>query len=176
MVFVWIDLEMTGLDPHKDVILEIASLITDSQLNILEEGPTFTIQQPEQILQNMSSWSQKQHEASGLIAQVREFGVPLDFAQEQTLAFIKQHCKKDEALLCGNSVWQDRAFLVPYMPNIVDYLHYRIIDVTTIKELVQRWYPHDPHVQFKKSDTHRAIDDIRESVNELRHYRKYFFV
>jgi oligoribonuclease len=173
---VWIDLEMTGLDPNKDVILEVASLVTDSQLTIIEEGPTFVIQHPEHVLQSMSSWSQKQHEASGLIAKVREEGVSLAEAEQKTLAFLMQHCKKGEALLCGNSVWQDRAFMVPAMPKIIEYLHYRLIDVTSIKELVHRWYPDDPHVQFKKSNTHRAVEDIRESVAELRHYRKYFFV
>lgn len=173
---VWIDLEMTGLDPSKDVILEIASLVTDSQLNIIEEGPTFVIAQPEHVLQNMSSWSQKQHESSGLIAKVREEGIPLEIAEEKTLTFLMQHCKKGEALLCGNSVWQDRIFLASAMPKIIEFLHYRIIDVTTVKELVKRWYPNDPHVHFKKGDTHRAVDDIRESVGELRHYRKYFFV
>jgi oligoribonuclease len=160
---VWIDLEMTGLDPNKDVILEIASLVTDSQLTIIEEGPSFVIQHPEHVLQSMSSWSQKQHEESGLIAKVREEGVPLAQAEQKTLAFLMQHCKKG-------------AFMVQSMPKIIEYLHYRLIDVTTVKELVHRWYPDDPHVRFKKTDTHRAVDDIRESVAELRHYRKYFFV
>jgi len=172
----WIDLEMTGLDPQKDVILEVASLVTDNQLTIIAEGPSFVIQQPEHVLQNMSSWSQKQHDASGLTAKVRQEGVPLALAEAKTLAFLMQHCKPGKALLCGNSVWQDRAFMVPFMPRIVDYLHYRLIDVSTIKELAQRWYPEDPHIRFKKPDMHRAVDDIRGSVAELKHYRKYFFV
>ena len=172
----WIDLEMTGLDPHKDVILEIASLVTDSQLTIIEEGPTFVIHHPESVLQTMSSWAQVQHEKSGLIAKIREEGVPLDQAAEGTLAFLMQHCKKGEALLSGNSVWQDRAFMAQYMPKILDFMHYRLLDVSTVKELVRRWYPNDPHAHYKKQDMHRAVDDIRESVAELRHYRKYFFV
>lgn len=172
----WVDLEMTGLDPQKDVILEIASLVTDSQLTVIEEGPTFVIKQPEHVLQQMSSFVHTLHESSGLLAKVREEGVPISQAEEQTFAFLKQHCKKDEALLSGNSVWKDREFMVRFMPNIIDYLHYRLLDVTTVKELVHRWYPNDEHVKFEKKDNHRAVDDIRESVAELRHYRKYFFV
>ncbi len=173
---VWIDLEMTGLDPQKDVILEIATLITDSQLTIIEEGPTFVIQQPEAALERMGDWVKNAHAKSGLTERVRTEGIPLAHAQAKTLAFIMQHCQKDKALLCGNSVWQDRAFLVNYMPNIIAYLNYRLIDVSTVKELVKRWYPDDEHAKFKKSDNHRALEDIRESVAELRHYRKYFFV
>lgn len=172
----WVDLEMTGLDPQKDVILEIASLVTDSQLTVIEEGPTFVIQQPENVLQGMSEYVRKLHESSGLVAKVRAEGVPLAQAEAETFEFLKQHCKKDEALLSGNSVWQDRAFMVRYMPKITDYLHYRLLDVSTVKELVKRWYADDPHMHFAKADTHRAITDIRESVAELRHYRKYFFV
>lgn len=173
---VWIDLEMTGLDANNHVILEIATLITDSQLTIIEEGPTFVIAQPEAELQKMDDWVKNLHESSGLLDRVREEGVPIAHAEERTLAFISDHCAKGKALLCGNSIWQDRTFLARYMPKILDHLHYRMLDVSTVKELVHRWYPNDPHAQFTKQDKHRAVDDIRESVAELKQYRKYFFV
>ncbi len=173
---VWIDLEMTGLNPEQDVILEIASIVTDNNLNIIEEGPSLIIHQPENKLATMSEWSQDMHTKSGLIEKVRSSSITLEQAYEQTFTFIKNHCQSQQALLCGNSVWQDRAFLRRYMPEIIEFLYYRLIDVTTVKELVLRWYPDDEHAEFVKKDTHRALTDIRESIAELRHYRKYFFV
>ncbi len=177
---VWIDLEMTGLDPNRDVILEIATIITDSNLTILEEGPSLVIHQPQEHLALMSDFVSQMHIKSGLIDKVRASTITIEQAQEQTLAFIKKHCEPDTALLCGNSIWQDRVFLWRYMRPIVDYLYYRMIDVTAIKEVVARWYPDDPQVAFVEeslsTETHRALQDIRESIEELRHYRKYFFV
>ena len=173
---VWIDLEMTGLNPEQDAILEIASIVTDNNLNVIEEGPSLIIHQPENVLATMSEWSRDMHTQSGLINEVRSSKVSLEDAYQQTLSFIKKNCEQQQALLCGNSVWQDRAFLRRYMPEIIEFLYYRLIDVTTVKELVARWYPDDPQVEMVKKDTHRALADIRESIAELRHYRKYFFV
>lgn len=171
---VWIDLEMTGLNPEADVILEIASVITDGQLNIIQEGPALIINQPEDKLTAMSEWSQEQHAKTGLTDAVRASKVTLEQAQEQTLIFIKKHCKLETGLLAGNSVWQDRAFMYHYMPNIIQFLHYRLIDVTTIKELVLHWYPDEP--EFEKKDVHRAQKDIYESIAELKYYKEKFFV
>ncbi len=171
---VWIDLEMTGLNPEADVILEIASVITDGQLNVIEEGPALIINHPEEKLAAMSEWSQEQHAKTGLTDAVRASTVILAQAQEQTLTFIKKHCQPNTGLLAGNSVWQDRAFMYHYMPNIIKFLHYRLIDVTTIKELVLRWYPDEP--EFEKKDVHRAQEDIYESIAELKHYKEKFFV
>lgn len=173
---VWIDLEMTGLCADRDVILEIATIITDSQLHIIAQGPTFVIHQPESALSGMDDFVKKLHQKSGLLEKVRTSSTSLDHAYEQTLEFIKKHCVKQTALLAGNSVWQDRAFLAKYMPDIVSYLHYRIIDVSSIKMVVRRWYPKSSHIVFKKPETHRALEDVQESIQELKHYRRYFFV
>lgn len=173
---VWIDLEMTGLSPEKDHILEIASLVTDSQLNIVAQGPSLIINQPEHILLNMSDWSLKQHTKTGLIDAVRGSSVTIEQAEQETLNFLSAYCVEHGCPLCGNSVWQDRAFLRVAMPRLNDFLHYRIIDVTTIKELVRRWYPKNVNADFKKQDSHRALDDIKGSVAELVHYREHFFI
>ncbi|PKN03814.1 oligoribonuclease [Candidatus Dependentiae bacterium HGW-Dependentiae-1] len=173
---IWIDLEMTGLDTTRHVILEIASLVTDSQLAILAEGPSLVIHQPEENLQNMHPWVLDQHTKSGLLDRVRASTVSLVDAQEQTLTFLRHYCESNSSPLCGNSVWNDRAFLQVYMPPVASFLHYRMIDVTSFKEMVARWYPHNPLREYKKEDKHRALDDIRESVAELCHYRKNFFI
>lgn len=173
---VWIDLEMTGLNSDIDVILEIATIITDNQLNIIAEGPALIIHQPQAALDLMDEWVRNVHTKSGLVDAVQKSSMTLAVAQEETLDFIKQHCPPRDGVLCGNSVWQDRSFLRKSMPRIVDYLHYRIIDVSSIKELAVRWYPHNPHVKFEKPDNHRALEDIRGSIKELAHYRKYFFI
>lgn len=173
---VWIDLEMTGLDAKKDVILEIACIITDSNLNVVAEGPVLVIHQSQDMLASMDAWPKKQHTQSGLIERVRASSITTQHAEDQIVAFIKEHCSPNTALLAGNSVWQDRVFLHAYMPQILTYLHYRIIDVSTVKELVARWYPDSPHVKFEKKDTHRALQDINESIAELKHFRTYFFV
>lgn len=173
---VWIDLEMTGLDPEKDAILEIATIVTDGMLTVLEEGPSLVINQPEAVLEKMGPWVKEQHGKSGLTNKVRTSTVSLDQAERETLAFIKKYCTPQTGILSGNSVWQDRNFLARHMPTITDYLHYRLIDVTTVKQLVGAWYPGNPHLSFVKRDSHRALADIFESIEELRHYRTYFFI
>lgn len=173
---VWIDLEMTGLCSEKDHILEIASLVTDNQLNILAQGPSLIIHQQEQALMQMNDWVLNQHMRTGLVEAVRESSITLEQAEQETLDFLKNYCQPESSPLCGNSVWKDRAFLRTDMPKLNSFLHYRVIDVTSIKELVKRWYPNDPRTEFKKQDSHRALDDIKESVAELVHYRKHFFV
>jgi oligoribonuclease len=173
---VWIDLEMTGLDPHKDVMLEIASIVTDSDLNIIAYGPDIVIHQSDEILQNMNPWCIKYHGLSGLTKAVQESTTTLQEAQQATLDFIKQYCPYNTARLCGNSVWQDRLFLSKYMPDIIAYINYRLIDVSSIKEIIRRWYPDNPATDFLKAESHRALNDIKESIAELNHYRKNFFI
>lgn len=170
---VWIDLEMTGLDPQRDAIIEIATLITDSDLNLIAEGPELAISQPESLLAGMDEWNQTHHAASGLLDRVRASKVSNAEAQAQTLAFISQHVEPNTAPLCGNSVWQDRRFLTRYMSDLEGYLHYRLIDVSTLKELAIRWAPEVLN-GFSKQNAHTALSDIRESVAELRHYREHF--
>ena len=168
------DLEMTGLDPERDQILEIATLITDDQLEVVAEGPVYAIAQPEEVLQAMDAWNQEHHAASGLLARCRSEGVSLREAEEGTLAFVRQYCAPRSAPLCGNSIWQDRRFLARHMRELDQYLHYRIVDVSTVKELVRRWYPQGPRPPEKKH-AHLALDDIRESLAELRFYREHYF-
>lgn len=172
---IWIDLEMTGLNPEIDVILEIATIITDNNLNILDQGPSLIIHQPESALALMDQWVRNVHSKSGLTDAVQKSSVTLQDAEEQTLEFISQYCQPQTGTLAGNSVWQDRNFLIKYMPNLTNYLHYRLVDVSSIKEVVQRWYPGNPNAKFKKPDNHRALQDIQESIKELAHYRKHFF-
>jgi len=173
---IWVDLEMTGLDPDEHVILEVASIITDSQLNVIAEGPVLVLHQPEENLKKMDSWVKETHTASGLIDAVRSSNISVQDAKKQTLEFFKTHCDPDTALLAGNSVWQDRNFLKKYMPSLVDFCYYRVLDVTAIKEVVLRWYPEHPQAEFEKKDVHRALDDIKESIEELKHLREHFFV
>ncbi len=174
--FAWIDLEMTGLNPNQDVILEIACVLTDSQLTLIKEGPSFVIHQSEATLKKMNAWSQEQHALSGLTQEVQRSAMSVNQAQEEVLNFLRNYCEPETVLLAGNSVWQDRIFMRRYMPSIVDFLYYRLIDVTTIKELVDRWYPDNEQREFVKKDAHRALPDIYESIEELKHYKKYFFV
>jgi len=173
---VWLDLEMTGLIIATDVILEIATVITDGNLNVIAEGPSLVIHQPEEKLIAMGKWCQDHHGKTGLIQAVSDSTITLQQAEEQTLAFIKQHCPPGTGVLSGNTVWQDRVFLDKYMPSISNYLHYRIIDVSSIKELAKRWYPDNKNIEFKKSDRHRALSDVYESIEELKWYRKSFFI
>ncbi len=172
---VWMDLEMTGLDVEKEVIIEIATIITDSELNIVEEGPCLVIHQSDEILNRMDEWNQKTHSASGLIQRVKDSTISVAEAERQTLDFIKQYVPHNISPLCGNSIGQDRRFLDVYMKEITDFLHYRNIDVTSIKELVKRWYPKGPKMP-KKSDAHMALIDIRESIDEMNFYREHYFV
>jgi|SRR3990167_1449510 len=173
---VWIDLEMTGLNPAKDRIIEIATVITDDTLTLIEEGPSRIIQCDDSFLRSMSSQVVEMHTKSGLLEKVRASDVSLQQAERDTAAFIKSHCSSGKSVLCGNSIWTDRMFLQAYMPRVTELLHYRMIDVTSVKELVARWYSNDPDVEYNKRETHRALDDIRESIAELKHYRRYFFV
>lgn len=171
---VWIDLEMTGLDPEKMVILEIASIVTDENLEIIEEGPHIVINHPENVLDRMEEWSRSHHKASGLLDRVRESKYDCFHAEKETLIFVSKHCKRGESPLCGNTIWQDRRFLLRYMPELEQYFHYRLIDVSSIKELVSRWYPELP--PYEKREDHLALSDIRESINELKYYRDKVFV
>lgn len=174
--FVWVDLEMTGLNPEQDVILEIATIVTDNQLNIIDQTQNIVIAQPASALQNMNIEVAHMHTKSGLSDLVKESATSLAQALEQTMQVIKKHCNPQTAYLAGNSVWKDRHFLYKYMPELVEYLHYRIIDVSTIKQLVLAWYKENPDANFVKKETHRALDDIQESIAELQYWRKHFFV
>ncbi len=171
---IWIDLEMTGLDPGKDVILEIATMVTDDELELVAEGPNLAINQPEKLLLAMDEWGLTHHKQSGLLDRVKASPHDDRSTEQKTLEFISTHCKEGESPLCGNSVWQDRRFLIKYMPSLDRFLHYRNIDVSSIKELVRRWYPSLPPYEKKKA--HLALSDIQESINELKYYRRKVFL
>jgi oligoribonuclease len=171
---VWIDLEMTGLDASKDRIIEMATIITDSDLNVIAEGPVLAIKQPQTLLDGMDDWNQTHHSASGLLDRIAEEGVSEREGEAVSLAFIEQHTAANEAPLCGNSIWQDRRFLSRYMPTLEAHLHYRMIDVSSVKELAKRWHP-EVASGFKKKGEHTALADIRESIEELRFYREHLF-
>jgi len=171
---VWMDMEMTGLDPERDTILEIATLITTNTLDVIAEGPMLAVRQPPEVLAAMDEWNREHHAASGLTQRVLASRITMSEAEEQTLTFVRQYCPEHTSPLCGNSIWQDRRFLARYMPKLEAYLHYRIIDVSTVKELVRRWYPKGPPPPEKKH-AHLALDDIRESIAELRFYREHYF-
>lgn len=170
---VWIDLEMTGLDPDRDVIIEIATIITDKHLNILAEGPVLAIYQEDSILATMDDWNQTHHGQSGLIDRVKASKVNEANAEQQTLAFLKQWLPEGASPICGNSIGQDRRFLCRYMKQLEAFFHYRNLDVSTLKELVARWAP-QLQDGFVKKEAHRALDDIIESIEELRYYREHF--
>ncbi|ARU28910.1 oligoribonuclease [Cellvibrio sp. PSBB006] len=171
---IWIDLEMTGLDPDNDVIIEIATLITDADLNILAEGPTYAVHQPDSILDTMDEWNTNQHGKSGLTQRVRDSKISPAQAEAETIAFLEKWVPKGKSPICGNSICQDRRFLVRGMPTLEAYFHYRNLDVSTIKELARRWRP-DVLAGVKKSSAHLALDDIKDSIAELQHYRDTFF-
>jgi oligoribonuclease len=171
---IWIDLEMTGLEPQTDRIIEIATLVTDSQLNLIAEGPMLAIHQPDAVLTAMDDWNRKQHGESGLVARVRASRMDERAAELQTLEFLRHHVPADQSPMCGNSICQDRRFLARVMPELEAYFHYRNLDVSTIKELARRWYP--GLKSFGKSSTHLALQDIRDSIDELRYYRERLFV
>ena len=172
---VWLDLEMTGLEPERHVIIEIASLVTNANLEILAEGPVFAIARTAEQLALMDSWNIGTHGASGLLKRITEDSVPIEVAERETLAFIRKWVAKGQSPLAGNSIAQDRRFLRREMPKVDAFLHYRNVDVSTIKELVRRWYPDGPKPPEKKQ-AHQALDDIRESVDELRWYREHVFL
>lgn len=170
---IWIDLEMTGLDPDKDVIIEMATIVTDSDLNILEEGPVIAVHQSEELLAGMDEWNTRQHGQSGLTQRVRESNISAVEAEAMTIAFLEKWVPKRSSPICGNSICQDRRFLYRHMPKLEGYFHYRNLDVSTLKELAARWAP-AVRDGFKKGNTHLALDDIRESIAELRYYREHF--
>jgi len=173
---VWMDLEMSGLEVDQNRILEIATLVTDGDLNILAEGPELVVHQPDSLLDGMNQWNTEHHGASGLIDRVRASKIEEAEAEALTLAFVKAHVPERAAPLAGNSVHQDRLFLSRYFGELEQYLHYRNVDVSTVKELVRRWYPAGYDKRPRKKAAHRALDDIRESIEELRYYRKMAFV
>ena len=170
---VWLDLEMTGLIPRSDRIIEIATLVTDPALNILAEGPVFAIKQPDQVLNAMDEWNQKHHGISGLIDRVKNSPIDEQEAERQTLEFLTQYSAKKASPLCGNSICQDRRFMANYMPELEAFFHYRNLDVSSVKELVRRWKPQIME-GFSKQSKHEAMDDIKDSINELKYYREHF--
>ena len=175
-MLVWMDLEMTGLDHTSDVIVEIATLITDDDLEIVAEGPDLVIHHDDDVLARMDQFVVDMHTRSGLLDQIRASTMTLDEAGAETLAFIRQHVPVHRTVpLCGNSIGTDRRFLAAYLPGIEEHLHYRSVDVSSIKELVRRWYPDVLNKRGWKQGSHRALDDIRESVSELRLYREIVF-
>ena len=170
---IWIDLEMTGLDPLQERIIEIATVVTDANLNILAEGPSLAIYQSEQLLESMDQWNTKQHAKSGLAERVRNSTVTEAHAAAATLDFLKQWVPQGRSPMCGNSIGQDRRFLVRYMPELAAYFHYRNLDVSTLKELVRRWRP-ELLSGFIKKGSHLAMDDVYDSIAELAYYRRVF--
>lgn len=170
---IWIDLEMTGLDPEKERIIEIATIVTDSNLNILAEGPVIAIAQPQSLLDAMDQWCITTHTNNGLVKRVQESVVSEAQAQAQTIAFLSEYLDAGASPICGNTIGQDRRFLVKYMPELEAFFHYRNLDVSTLKELAKRWKP-EILAGFTKKNTHLALDDIRESIAELQYYREHF--
>ena len=171
---IWIDLEMTGLDTDNDHIIEIATIVTDSQLNILAEGPVLAIHQPDAVLNGMDEWNTKQHGQSGLVGRVRRSSLSMRDAEVQTLNFLKKWVNGKTSPMCGNSICQDRRFMHRQMPELEQFFHYRNLDVSSVKELAKRWRP-EIMQWLKKDSSHLALDDIRDSIRELKYYREYFF-
>ena len=171
---IWIDLEMTGLDPQNDFIIEIATVVTDKDLNVRAKGPVLAIHHGEEALARMDDWNRKQHGESGLISRVRESRINVDEAETRTLDFLAQWLPKGTSPMCGNSICQDRRFLYRCMPKLEAFFHYRNLDVSTVKELAARWAP-SLKDGFKKKNCHLALDDILESIEELKYYRERFF-
>ena len=167
------DLEMTGLEPEENTIIEIATIVTEGDLTVVAEGPTFAISQPESELVKMDNWNLTHHTENGLLNRVRNHGIPMAEAEMMTIEFLREHCIEGVSPLCGNTIGQDRRFLRRYMSELHDFFHYRSVDVTSIKQLVDRWYPNLPRAT--KPAGHRALDDIRGSIAELEHYREHVF-
>ncbi len=172
---VWLDLEMTGLDPKNDVILEIACVVTDDALNVVAQAPSLLIKADEKKLSAMVPEVRTIHADSGLLSDLAHAMLTVQQAEQKMLNFLREHCKQQTVPLCGNSIWMDKFFLKEHMPLLYNFFHYRTIDVSSIKELVRRWYPNDAHAGFPKKNNHRALDDVYESIAELRHYQTYFF-
>lgn len=171
---IWIDLEMTGLIPETDRIIEIATLVTDGHLNVLAEGPVLAVKQSDAALAGMDDWNQRTHGQSGLIERVRNSLTGDAEAEAITLDFLREYSERGASPMCGNSICQDRRFLARYMPTLEAFFHYRNLDVSTVKELARRWAP-DVLNSLNKRTTHQAMDDIKDSIAELRHYREHFF-
>ena len=171
---IWIDLEMTGLDPDNDLIIEIATVVTDKHLQVLAEGPVMAIHQSDAVLAAMDDWNQQHHGQSGLINRVQLSDISAADAEKQTLDFLQQWLPPHTSPMCGNSICQDRRFLYRYMPQLEKFFHYRHLDVSTVKELALRWAP-EIAAGFNKKSAHQALDDIYESIDELRYYREHFF-
>jgi oligoribonuclease len=170
---VWVDMEMTGLDPDRDRVIEIAAIVTDPNLNVLAEGPVFVIHQPDEVLDGMDAWNKGTHGRSGLIDRVKASTVTEEQASAEMVAFLKQFVPAGKSPMCGNSICQDRRFMARHMPTLEAFFHYRNVDVSTLKELCRRWRP-ELIAGFKKHQLHTALADIRESVEELRYYRQHF--
>ena len=170
---IWIDLEMTGLIPEHDVIIEIATVVTDAQLNVVDEGPSIAIHQSNELLDGMDEWNTNQHNHSGLVQRVQESKISIAEAESQTLDFLMKYVDLGASPMCGNSICQDRRFLYNYMPDLEKFFHYRHIDVSTLKELAVRWKPNIIPTSYKKS-RHLALSDIYDSIDELKHYREHF--
>lgn len=171
---IWIDLEMTGLDTDRDHIIEIATIVTDDHLNILAEGPVLAIHQPDIVLNAMGEWCVRQHGQSGLTERVRRSRLTVQDAEQQTLDFLRKWVNPKVSPMCGNSICQDRRFMHRLMPELEQYFHYRNLDVSSVKELAKRWRP-EIMQDLSKQATHLALDDIKDSIRELRYYREYFF-
>ncbi len=169
---IWIDLEMTGLDTNNDYIIEIATIVTDSELNVLAEGPIIAIHQPDSILNGMDEWNTKQHNRSGLVERVRNSTYNEQQAEAETIEFLKKYVPANVSPMCGNSICQDRRFMARCMPELEAYFHYRNLDVSSLKELARRWAPKVDKA-FKKKSSHLAMDDIKDSIRELQHYREH---
>ena len=172
---IWIDLEMSGLDTNNDMIIEIATIVTDAQLNILAEGPMLAIHQSNEVLNGMDEWNTRQHGQSGLVDRVRRSTLDEAEAERQTLEFLAEYVPEGASPMCGNSICQDRRFMARCMPTLEAFFHYRNLDVSTIKELMKRWAPPNVISGFKKGGSHLAMDDTRDSIRELRFYRESFF-
>ena len=172
---IWIDLEMTGLDPDHDYILEIATIVTDAHLNVIAEGPNLVVHQPDSVLDNMNEWCIEQHGKTGLTQKCRESTLTEREAEQQTIDFLMDYVDRGVSPMCGNSIGQDRRFLNRHMSELENYFHYRNLDVSSVKELARRWKP-EILKTLKKQGTHLALDDIRDSIHELKHYREHFFI
>jgi len=170
---IWIDLEMTGLNPDVDRIIEMATIVTDSHLNVLAESPVYAIHQPQSLLDQMDEWNTKHHHQSGLVARVQESAFTEQMAEAAMLEFLRKYVPEGKSPMCGNSIWQDRRFLSRFMPELEKFFHYRMIDVSTLKELALRWAP-KVYGGVQKESAHLALQDIRDSVNELKYYKTHF--
>ena len=172
---IWIDLEMTGLSPENDVIIEIATVVTDADLNIIDEGPSLVIHQDNNYLDGMDEWNTNQHNSSGLVQSLRVTNVTIEDAERETLKFLSNHTIKGRSPLCGNTISHDRRFLARYMPELSSFFHYRNVDVSSIKEVVKRWYPHLAD-GYKKQGGHRAMADVIDSIHELKYFKNNVFI